>query len=34
VVSHLKKQPSNWLHHAAKDMAKAIDADWKNWKRA
>ncbi len=32
VEKDLKRRPANWLHSAAKQMAKAVRRDWKKWR--
>lgn len=32
VEKDLKKRPANWLHSAARQMAKAVKRDWKKWR--
>ena len=34
IQRYLRKQPASWLHSAAKDMAKAVEADWHAWKKS
>lgn len=34
IQRYLRKQPAAWLHSAAKDMAKAVAADWRAWKKS
>jgi len=34
VLRHLQRQKSNWLRNAAKKMAKAIESDWKDYRRS
>ncbi len=31
---HLKKQAPEWLHKAARAMAKAVGSDWRVWKKS
>jgi hypothetical protein len=31
IQRHLKKQSADWLHAAAKEMAKVVAADWRAW---
>ncbi len=33
VLRHLQRQKSNWLRSAAKKMAKAIESDWKDYRK-
>jgi hypothetical protein len=33
ILKHLQKQKAKWLHEAAEDMVKAVQADWKIWKK-
>jgi hypothetical protein len=32
VSRDLRSRPSDWLHQAAKDMAKAVIGDWEEWR--
>ncbi len=32
ILTHLKKQPADWLHKAASAMVKATTADWNEWR--
>ena len=34
ILRHLTKQSAGWLHTSAKEMAKAIEADWRSWKKS
>lgn len=34
IQRYLRKQPASWLHSAAKDMAQAVEADWRAWKKS
>ena len=34
VEKDLKKRPADWLHSAAKQMAKAVGRDWEKWRDA
>ncbi len=34
IQRHLKTQPRGWLHNSAKQMAKAVEADWRAWKKS
>jgi hypothetical protein len=31
VLSHVNRQPANWLRHAAKDMARVIVSEFQDW---
>ena len=33
ILSHLARQKSKWLHHAAEAMLEAVRADWNVWKK-
>ncbi|HEV2116098.1 MAG TPA: hypothetical protein VGR48_08755, partial [Terriglobales bacterium] len=34
ILRHLKKQSAGWLHTSAKEMSKAVEADWRAWKKS
>jgi Uncharacterized protein conserved in bacteria (DUF2252) len=34
IQRHLDRLKANWLVSAAKDMAKAVDDDWRNWRKS
>ncbi len=34
IRADLKKRPEGWLHDAAKQMVKAVEKDWEDWKKA
>lgn len=33
VLQHLKKQPSDWLRAASKEMVRATTVDWEEWRK-
>jgi hypothetical protein len=33
ILGNLQKRKSNWLRNAAKEMAKAVERDWKKYRR-
>jgi Uncharacterized protein conserved in bacteria (DUF2252) len=34
IRADLKKRPAGWLHDAAKQMAKLVEQDWNDWRKA
>jgi hypothetical protein len=34
VKRDLRRRPGNWLHRAAKEMVRAVEGDWREWKRS
>ena len=34
IQRYLRKQPASWLHSAAKDMARMVEADWRAWRKS
>ncbi len=33
ILKHLQKQKAKWLHRAAEEMVKAVNDDWKVWRK-
>jgi hypothetical protein len=33
IRADLKKRPEGWLHESAKQMTKAVEKDWEDWKK-
>jgi predicted alpha/beta hydrolase len=33
ILIHMQKQKAKWLHGATEEMAMAVRADWKTWKK-
>jgi hypothetical protein len=33
IKKDLRGQPRRWLQRAAEDLSKAIDQDWREWRR-
>lgn len=34
ILKHLRRMKPDWLRSAAKNMAKAVEKDWKHYKKA